>query len=126
MQDARLTVVPGFDNHKAPGVIELHFTPEILRIRVSDDPTSLAVSFSNVLGFRVLDEGDLLGFWSSEYTPGGWLYQVESGGWLEQESVRVGFSSKELEGLREYLVVTSFDCVSVLSFDEPTKLGAAN
>ena len=80
-------------------------------------PTRITVAFANPVGFRVLDEGDLLEFWKDYHAGNGWLYEVESGGWHELESTREGYLSKETRNVQEYLVVGENDCVSVLVND---------
>ena len=51
---------------------------------------SVIVEFADVLGFRVLDERDLLEYWPVCSTPNGWLFEIASGGWLSQEVARAG------------------------------------
>jgi hypothetical protein len=80
--------------------------------------------FSACVGFRVLDEGDLLEFWDLGARPSGWLWRIEAGGWLEQEMKRDGFSTSRSNGPnwpapKEFLVVGEEYCVSVLSHREP-------
>lgn len=88
-----------------------------LRIQVG----RFAVLFTDAVGFRVLDEGDLLEFWPACSTaPGGGLFEIHDGGWLVQESGRNGFmSSATRPGLREFLVTGSDDCVGVFAFSAP-------
>jgi hypothetical protein len=50
------------------------------------------VRFDGILGFRLLDEGDLLESWSGN-RPQGWLWEIEKGGWLDLERFREGFLS---------------------------------
>jgi hypothetical protein len=77
--------------------------------------------FTDAVGFRVLDEGDLLEFWPACSTaPGGGLFEIHGGGWLEQESRRKGFmSSSTRPALREFLVTGQNDCVGVFAFTAP-------
>ena len=85
----------------------------------------MRVSFVRPVGFRFLDEGDLLEFWPDCSLNNGWLYEIRSGGWLEQESARAGFLAKHNDGLREYLVVSQNGCLSVLATGPPAVAEAA-
>ncbi|RLJ36670.1 hypothetical protein [Acidovorax sp. 106] len=88
-----------------------------LRIHVGHS----VVLFTDAVGFRVLDEGDLLEFWPACSTaPGGVIFEIHDGGWLEQESRRKGFmSSSTRPALREFLVTGLDDCVGVFAFSAP-------
>ena len=49
-------------------------------------------------GFRVLDEGDLLEFWGTEFwksglAQGSFLFEVLRGGWFDLEAQRSGSST---------------------------------
>ena len=84
------------------------------------------LTFKSV-GFRVLDESQLLDYWPKEVRASGWLWRMESGGWFDQESERSGFlmGSCAKEGDRrpnEYLLLGVNDCVSILSWGEPQVL----
>ncbi len=81
------------------------------------------VTFNSV-GFRVLDEGQLVHYWEEPDRPKGCIWRVLSGGWFEQESARPGFllgAHHEAGDPRpnEFLVVGGDACVSVLSWGEP-------
>lgn len=78
------------------------------------------VRFDGILGFRLLDEGDLLEFWSDN-RPEGWLWQIEKGGWLDLETFREGFLSgkTEKDKIKEYLILGINDCLSVMAYDKP-------
>ena len=54
------------------------------------------VRFDGIRGFRLLDEGDLLEFWSDD-RPAGWLWEIEKGGWFDLEKFREGFLSGRTE-----------------------------
>ncbi len=90
-----------------------------LSITVEVKKSKAVVQFEEVIGFRVLDEIDLIEFWPTFSSPRGWLFLVESGGWKELESVRVGFVRKDW-GLNEYFVTGCNECVSIISGFEPT------
>jgi hypothetical protein len=95
----------------------------MLKVRVSGgvgEPRCL-VTFPGVLGYRVLDERDLLEYWPVCSTPAGWLFRILSGGWLEQERSRPGSLIHDAHSdVREYLVASMHECVSVFAYDEPT------
>lgn len=77
--------------------------------------TELCVRFEEVIGFRCLDETDLLEFWPACGLKNGWLYEVLAGGWRSLESNRLGFTSQAVPFHREFLVVTRDTCVSVIA-----------
>lgn len=76
-------------------VINIDFDTETFVITVSVDNYRFDIAFYSTLGFRVLDEGDLLEFWPHCSTTNGWLFEIESDGWFDQESQRKGFLSME-------------------------------
>lgn len=78
------------------------------------------VDFTDTIGFRVLDNGNLVEFWSDE-RPNGWLWEVNSGGWFDLEKQREGFVTSYFEKnlLTEYLVIGIDDCISILSPSAP-------
>lgn len=78
-----------------------------------------SVTFEEVAGFRVLDEGDLLEFWPECSSAHGWLFHVLDGGWFSQESERRGFLARDTKLVTEYLVNGTNDCVNVLSWSKP-------
>jgi hypothetical protein len=80
---------------------------------------AIIATFTEVAGFRVLDEGDLLEFWPMYSSQSEWLFCILSNGWLEQEKMRKGFVRGDVERLCEYLITGSDDCVSVLAWDLP-------
>ncbi len=75
------------------------------------------VEFDGVIGFRVLDEGDLSEFWGPGVRAEGWLWLVTGGGWLDLEASRSGFMHHS-DG-KEYLILGANECVSVLSKQGP-------
>jgi len=99
---------------------EISYEPDKLVIRLG---ASLRVVFPEVVGFRVLDEGDLLEFWPACSARQGGLFRVEEGGWLSRESRRQGFQSTQRVGLAEFFVTASNSCVNVLSFTLPQYSG---
>lgn len=77
------------------------------------------VEFEHVVGFRLLDEGDLLEFWNQESRSLDWIWIVEEGGWLGLEQVRSGFTSGHNFDGNEYLITGINECLSVLSTGQP-------
>lgn len=77
------------------------------------------VSFKEIIGFRVLDEGDLLEFWPTCSMFNGWIFKILDGGWNELESTRSGFLSKDTRKYTEYLITGIDDCINVFSVSPP-------
>lgn len=78
------------------------------------------VKFEDVVGFRVLDEGDLLEYWPACSSDNGWLFLINGNGWFEQETIRSGFLHERGGVVTEYFVATQNCCVSVLAGSPPT------
>ncbi len=78
------------------------------------------IHFPDVIGFRVLDERDLMEFWPDCSTPNGWLFEIHSGGWLSQEANRPGSCLVPMNpAAKEYLVNGVDDCLSVICHTSP-------
>lgn len=78
------------------------------------------VTFRDTLGFRILDERELMEYWPICSTPCGWIFNIEEGGWLDQERSRAGTSMSELfPDTKEYLINGINECVSVFSSAPP-------
>lgn len=76
----------------------------------------VSLKFSNVEGFRLLDELDLARYWlSNDFARGSYLLEVTEGGWTEEETELQGYERPR----REWLAVTGNACVSVFSTSEP-------
>ena len=80
---------------------------------------SVEVVFDEALGFRVLDEGDLLEFWPACSLKNGWLFQIDSNGWLSLEKQRGGFLLSERADAHEFFVAGENECVSVFAITAP-------
>jgi hypothetical protein len=91
---------------------------ELKIIVVADSNKRIQVIFYQPIGFRCLDEGDLLEFWENPEITNNWLLNIKDSGWYEQESKRKGFTSKGTE-LNEYLVTGQNDCISVFDTNQP-------
>ncbi len=86
----------------------------------SEGGGSTAIDFPDVVGFRVLDERDLMEYWPACSSPDGGLFEIQQGGWLEQEQARPGSCIGPMKLPRhEFLVVGCDNCVSVLTSSQP-------
>jgi hypothetical protein len=86
----------------------------VLRNRNRDD--GIEVTFSQVDGFRLLDEVTLAEYWIAEDFPSGYpVLEVFDGGWAKEEDKRLGYTQSQ----REWIIVTAGACVSVFSRHEP-------
>jgi hypothetical protein len=105
-----------------PEVIRTEYVPDdlIVTVRSLSSEAEISVSFSSVLGFRVLDERDLMEFWTECSAPSGWVFEITSGGWLSSESKRPGCLIATMSPeAKEFLVAGCNSCVSVIGLDEP-------
>ncbi len=101
-------------------VTEIRYSLGQLDIAISGKTSEACiVTFEEVAGFRVLDEGDLLEFWPECSFDRGWLFRILDGGWFSQESERSGFLARDTKIVTEYLVTGVNECVNVLSWSEP-------
>ncbi len=92
---------------------------ELKIIVVADSVIRIEVIFYQPIGFRCLDEGDMLEYWENAEVTKNWILQIHDSGWLSQESMRNGFLSNRSE-VKEYLIKGLNDCVSVLDSDCPS------
>jgi hypothetical protein len=107
--DARIDRV-----ERSSGLLKIHVTGGL-------GEQGCVITFENPLGFRVVDERDLMEYWPVCSTPAGWIFQIHSGGWLEQERRRPGSLMPDTyPDVKEYLITSIEDCVSVFSLDAPT------
>lgn len=98
----------------------LRFDGEELVVEVQGREFEFArITFNDIVGFRVLDERDLIEFWNTYSKPNGWLYEVHEGGWFELESNRLQFNCIDYgPRLREFFLVDD-KCISVLTMELP-------
>ena len=108
------------EDNKVHEIVNISFNIDILVATVDLDDYMLDIRFDHPVGFRVLDEGDLLDFWPTCSSNNGWLYQILTDGWFEQESKRKGFIASHNEGIKEYFITGTNFCLNVLAFDPPT------
>lgn len=123
MKDAVSIKVDGLPfEHKVPEVVRVSYDIPTLFIDVKSfdmDEDKATIKFDRILGFRVLDEGDLLEFWNDQ-RPKGWLWEVLENGWFDFEKTRDEFlSACHEDELKEYLILGINDCVSVLTLSTP-------
>ena len=95
--------------------------------RMGEGGGPVQVVFNRLIGFRVLDERDLIEFWKATgFETGVWLFRVESGGWRDLELTKEDFASFAMwEDMHEYLVTSGTSCVSVLTTEPPLILPQA-
>lgn len=120
---AALCALPAKDVHS------LHYDMVHLQINMWGDGETdrITLTFPHVVGFRVLDERNLLSYWNEYSQPNGWIYEVHSGGWKDEDAQRDDYHCSADEShalnnplrLREYFVVGD-KCVSVLTYSPPT------
>lgn len=123
-----LSALPVGAAKQYPGTPELegvHYDLRVLTAVCAFTPTTAGagrvyVDFKGVVGFRILDEGDLLEFWGESSRPTGWLWRVRRGGWLDEERQRPGFVSGHREDLAEYMLGGIDACLSVLCLKPPS------
>lgn len=85
-----------------------------------DDVCAITAQFSDVIGFRMMDERDLHEYWPACSSLSGVVFEIHSGGWLDQEMRRAGSCIGFYSTVREYLVTSMMECVSVLCSGRPT------
>ncbi len=91
----------------------------VVTVTSPGEETAVSATFSEVIGFRVLDEGNLLEFWPTCAADHGWLFAIHEGGWFDQELGRGGFLHDKQTGLTEYFIASQNDCISVLAGESP-------
>ena len=103
-------------------VIRTEYVPDDLTVilHALGSAVELSLSFTSVIGFRVLDERDLLEYWPECSTLSGRVFEITSGGWLASESARPGsLVSVTFPAAREFLVAGCDSCVSVICTEDP-------
>ncbi|MYM90343.1 hypothetical protein GTP91_24620 [Rugamonas sp. FT82W] len=83
------------------------------------DRKVVIAKFEEVVGFRVLDEGDLLEFWPVCASDNGWLFEIQENGWFDLEASRPGFLREKGLGVSEYFIASQNSCISILSGGAP-------
>lgn len=123
MRPPKLTPYPPALRYKSIVVRSIRYDMEELVIDVQGRGFAFArVVFRDPVGFRVLNEIDLLEFWKDYHPGNGWFCQVHEGGWAELETQRGSFRAfgapESLDELSEYLIVCD-QCISVLAVEPP-------
>ncbi len=114
----------GYDTY----IESLNYDLETLNIVVITPPlVALNVVFKEPIGFRCLNESDMLEFWENNVIVNNWFLKIHNSGWLAQESKRYGFLSKKSQ-LNEYLIKGQNECINILCAQGPdiTRLNSAN
>jgi hypothetical protein len=101
-------------------VVSIHYDGHLT---INIDPgtngdSQVQVTFDKPHGFRVLDEGDL-SYWSDPRLVENWFFEVLDGGWLRSEHGGQLAIATTAPAMREFLICSSNDCVSVLSPKPP-------
>ena len=100
-----------------------HVSLEWAELRVmlmsGGDKKVATVKFTDIVGFRLLDEGDLLEFWPACSAHNGWLFEIHMNGWFDLESLRPGFIRDRSLNIFEYFIASQGGCVNVLSASRP-------
>jgi hypothetical protein len=103
-------------------IVRVEYAPNFLMVntRSQGDSAPTLVEFADIIGFRVLDEGNLLEFWPECSSANGRLFEILAGGWLAQESLRPGslFAPMKIQA-KEYFLAGVDACVSVICHGEP-------
>lgn len=118
----RAQALDGRHTFRSPvGISSVSYDTEklVVTLKSSGEGAVVSAIFSEVIGFRVLDEGDLLEFWPTCAADHGWLFVVHENGWWDQEMTRKGFIHDRRSGLTEYFIASQNDCISVLAGEPP-------
>jgi len=99
--------------------VRLEWGELVVTLISGGDRKVATVRFSEVAGFRLLDEGDLLEFWPACASANGWLFLINKNGWFDLESSRSGFMREKSLSLFEYFIASQNSCLSVLSSEAP-------
>lgn len=114
---------PEFAFVRGTEITRIEYLPlDGLKIHVADvyGESGCIVTFDFTMGFRVLDERDLMEYWPICSTPMGWLFNIQEGGWLDQDRPRPGSCMLDMfPDAKEYLIAGINECVSVFSTENP-------
>lgn len=122
------TFGPPIPNLKNSDLCEVMLSFSVLRTMVylgkgaDEEDRFLEIVFKSTRGFRYLDEGDLLAYWSSAAFDNSnhLVHEIKRGGWAEQEEKNGMLNTTAAFGPpREWLIVSSNGCLNVISADEP-------
>lgn len=76
------------------------------------------IRFSDPIGFKCLDERDMMDYWENKDLTENWILEIIEGGWLDLEKKRA-FISDKIFKLREILIEGNVDCISIFVTEEP-------
>ena len=111
------TIIEEFDNPEVLGVgYDLN---NLVIFYKSNSEDTYDIVFKDAIGFKCLDEGDMLHYWNHEIMIKNWLVEISTGGWMDLESSTNGFVSVHNQNCREFFVMGINDCVSIIAFSEP-------
>lgn len=122
----KASLVPIGEEHdwfRVSAVTEITSLPSGFRVVVAAPPEVdrfVEFHFPFVRAFQAMDEGDMLEFWSPPLPGRFLLYRVDAGGWLERVKGDFLQVTATIDAIREWLIVSSDVCVSVLSAYEPS------
>ena len=107
------------ENYQPHDIELIQYKSGNLLIEIETNIQPIQVNVTSPVGYRVLDEGDLLEFWETCTLNHGWLYKILEGGWRDLESTREGFLSGLQAEAAEWFLVTQNTCVSIISYEIP-------
>ncbi|WCE05829.1 hypothetical protein [Pseudoxanthomonas sp. JBR18] len=94
-------------------------------VLASDSHTRYQLIFDDTIAFRMMDEREMYEFWSSNIEmvtsiEGAALQKVEAGGWQGADdhirsSIEDGFFCRTPGRVAEYLMVTGYECLNIIS-----------
>ncbi len=111
----------GYRFQSKAALTAVRYDTRVLAVQLTSpgDGVIASLEFEDVVGFRLLDEGNLLEFWPNCSSAHGWLFRIERGGWFDQELTRKGFLHDKSTGICEYFVASQNDCINVLAGTPP-------
>ncbi|WP_338846806.1 hypothetical protein V8J88_23935 [Massilia sp. W12] len=92
----------------------------VITLTSRGDMKGAIVKFSDTIGIRLLDEGDLLEFWPTCSSDKGWIFRISQNGWFDHEASRPGFMRDKNLGICEYFIASQNSCISILSGEAPS------
>jgi hypothetical protein len=107
-----------------PEIINISYDLWTLRVTLNFSEIEKPVfyiDFINVVGFRLLDERNLLEFWDPQVRVPGWIWKIDKGGWFDLEQTRNGFIENIHENslIKEYFVTGINECINVMTPSDP-------
>lgn len=122
MSFTAIASLPEYGIASGSDIESVHFNDGILTLVLAcsrdqnDNIKGVSLTFSDVSGFRFLDELDLARYWrSGDFPLGSHLLEVTEGGWSAEENEQQGLDCSR----REWLAVTGNACVSVFCHAKP-------